>query len=147
MCSKIDNIYTIAQPKIYTFITKNLLKIIFFICLTIFIIPIIYDKNIQYIKKTLHIILILALIGFFISYYLKNVAYKVIIDFEKRIFKFHMCRKEKIERRSFKSIKKIEIKNNTKFLFNDKKIIYHGNNKEFHKAINRLNKYITYLDP
>ena len=133
------NLYIIRQPEIYFFVTKYLGKILFCSFLLMFMVAILYQKNFGYIKKLIHIVIALSILGLIIDRFLRKVAYKIIIDFDESVIEFYMCRSGKAKKYSFRSIKAISINKYVIFVFENGKILYNlGQNEEFNRSIDRL---------
>ena len=139
MGTKEQEFYSISQPGIYIFVTKHAGKILFLSFLLMFIVALVYKENFEYMKRVFHIVIILSVMGLILDRFLRNVAYKIIIDFNESTIEFFMCRSGEPKKYSFHSIKAISINKYAKFVFENRKILYNlGQDEDFHHFINRL---------
>lgn len=139
MDTKKQDLYSISQPRIYIFVTKHLGKILLCSFLLIFMVAIAYQEDFRYIKKLFHIVILLSVIGLIVDRFLRKVAYRIIIDFNKNTIEFCMCRSDEAKKYNFRLIKDISINKYVIFVLENGKIFYNlGHNEEFKRSIDRL---------
>ena len=105
-----------------------------------FMISLIDKNDFGSIKRMAYIIIVFTVIGFALERFLRRVAYKIVIDFNRNTIEFYMCRSDKTKKYDFHLIKVISIKTYAKFVFEDEKIFYAvGKNENFNRSIDKLN--------
>jgi len=143
MTTETEDFYSISQPKTYIFATKNAGKIFFLSFIIIFIIALAFQENLDYIKRLINVFIVCGILGLIFVFFLKYFAYKIDINFDKKIISFYMCRSSK-KIYSFDSIKKISIGKYIKFHCEKEKIFYNiGNEKNSNSILKRLESEIN----
>lgn len=109
----------------------------------IFFVALIFQENLDYIKRLFNVFIICVILGLVFIFFLKRFAYKIVINFDEKIISFYMCRSSKEKTYNFDSIRKISIGKYVKFHFEKEKIFYNiSDKKQFYGIIKKLENEI-----
>jgi hypothetical protein len=132
-------VYIDCQHKPFIYFTRYFGIILFLACALMLITSIFSGKGVQYITRTVHIVILVGIVGLFIERYLRRVAYKIIIDYSNKKISFYMCRNYNVKEYSFSAILAIKIKNHIRFVFDKDKVLYNAvGNRRVKDAVRRI---------
>jgi hypothetical protein len=129
--------YTFSMPKAWTFFIK---KINYMgVCFVIVVEYYVYNIHNAWPPLIIHFILsIILAILFFIKRHKRDIAYKIIIDYEKRLINFYTFGSKDHYAYNFSDLKEFSFGNGVVFVVGNKEIRYEGERQEIKSVVNEI---------
>lgn len=119
-----ERVLILKQSGGYVYLTRHLGFIFFFSFLVMCFVAIVGQTDLGYVNRFFHIAIVFVFVGFCADRFFRRVAYKIVINYERSIIEFYMCRATEIKTYHFREIDRLRTKNYLTFYFEREKILY-----------------------